>query len=56
MYHEFCRFLHWIILQYSQHLMLYMNMNKQYWEERFKKFIVQMQIEEGFFLLNDMKS
>jgi hypothetical protein len=33
-----------------------MNMNKQYWEERFKKFIFQMKPEDEFVPVKEMKS
>jgi hypothetical protein len=36
--------------------MLYMNMNMQYWEERFKKFIVKMETKDEFVPVHDMKS
>ena len=36
--------------------MLYIHMNMQYWEERFKKFIVQMEPKDEFVPLHDMKS
>jgi len=53
---ELCWFLQWHILQCCQRPMLYMNINMQYWEERFKKFVVQMEPKDEFFPIYDRKS